>query len=30
MKNKIIIIGGDAQSINSEIICKCGKRLIGI
>ena len=26
MKNKIIIIGGDAQSINSEIICKMWKK----
>ena len=27
MKNKIIIIGGDPNSINSEIIYKCWKKL---
>ena len=27
MKNKILIIGGDPNSINSEIIYKCWKKL---
>ena len=27
MKKKIIIVGGDPNSINSEIISKCWKKL---
>ena len=30
MKNKIIIIGGDAKVLILKLFVKCGKRLIGI